>query len=99
MADQEVWDKSLRTLAALKLTTLANEWLADNDQTDRNPKKDPITEEEFARRILLTEFTKYLRAAVLPPGMRMMYVLGPCDHRGRDIEKGRRRVLCGGMQG
>ena len=57
LADQEVWDKSLRTLAAQKLTTLANEWLADNDQTDRNPKKDPITEEEFARRILLTEFT------------------------------------------
>ena len=33
------------------------EWLADNDQTDRAPEKDPITEEEFARRILITEFT------------------------------------------
>ncbi len=57
VADQETWDKSLRTLAARKLTALANEWLADNDQTDRDPEKDPITEDEFARRILLTEFT------------------------------------------
>ena len=57
VADQEVWDKSLRAMAAQKLTAQANEWLADNDQTDRDPKKDPITEDEFARRILLTEFT------------------------------------------
>jgi len=57
MADQESWDKSLRALAARKLTALANEWLADDDQTDRDPERDPITEEEFARRILLTEFS------------------------------------------
>ena len=57
LADQEVWDKSLRAMAAQKLTAQANEWLADNDQTDRAPEKDPITEDEFARRILLTEFT------------------------------------------
>ena len=57
MADQESWDKSLRAMAAQKLTRLANEWLADNDQTDRDPKKAPITEEEFARRILLSEFS------------------------------------------
>ena len=57
LAEQEVWDKALRALAARKLTALANEWLADNDQTDRDPEKDPITEEEFARRICLTEFT------------------------------------------
>ena len=57
LADQEVWDKSLRAMAAQTLTAQANEWLADNDQTDRAPEKDPITEEEFARRILLTEFT------------------------------------------
>jgi hypothetical protein len=44
-------------MAAQKLTAQANEWLADNDQTDRDPEKDPITEDEFARRILLTEFT------------------------------------------
>ena len=49
--------KSLRAMAAQKLTAQANEWLADNDQTDRDPEKDPITEDEFARRILLTEFT------------------------------------------
>ena len=57
LAEQETWDRSLRALAARKLTALANEWLADNDQTDRDPEQDPITEEEFARRILLTEFT------------------------------------------
>ena len=56
ISGQEKWDQSLRTLAAQKLTALSNEWLADNDQTDRDPKIDPITEEEFARRILLTEF-------------------------------------------
>ena len=44
LADQEVWDKSLRAMAAQTLTAQANEWLADNDQTDRAPEKDPITE-------------------------------------------------------
>ena len=57
LAEQETWDRSLRALAARKLTTQANEWLADNDRTDRDPEQDPITEEEFARRILLTEFS------------------------------------------
>ena len=38
-------DKALRDFAAKQLTSLANEWLADNDQTDRNPEKDPITED------------------------------------------------------
>ena len=57
LADQEAWDKSLRAMAAQKLTAQANEWLADNDQTNRDPEKDPITEDEFAHRILLTEFT------------------------------------------
>ena len=47
LADQEVWDKSLRAMAAQKLTAQANEWLADNDQTDREAEKDPITEDEF----------------------------------------------------
>ena len=49
--------QTVRAMAAQKLTTQANEWLADNDQTDRDPEKDPITGDEFARRILLTEFT------------------------------------------
>lgn len=57
LADQETWDKALRAMAAQKLTVRANEWLVDNDQTDRDPEKDPITEEEFAKRILLTEFS------------------------------------------
>ena len=57
LAEQETWDRSLRALAARKLTAQTNEWLADNDQADRDPEKDPITEDEFARRILLTEFT------------------------------------------
>ena len=57
LADQEAWDKSLRAMAAQKLAAQANEWLADNDQTNRDPEKDPITEDEFAHRILLTEFT------------------------------------------
>ena len=55
--DQETWDKALRGFAAKKLTSLANEWLTDNDQTDRNPEKDPITEDEFGHRIILTEFS------------------------------------------
>ena len=57
LAEQEAWDRSLRALAARKLTALANEWLADDGQTGRDPEQDPITEEEFARRILLTEFS------------------------------------------
>ena len=57
LADQETWDKALRAMAAQKLTVRANEWLADNDQTNRDPEKDPITEEEFARRIFLTDFS------------------------------------------
>lgn len=57
IADQETWDKSLRDFAAKKLTSLANDWMADNDQTDRNPKKYPITEDEFGKRLILTEFS------------------------------------------
>lgn len=55
--EQEIWDKSLRDFAAKKLTSLANDWLADNDQTDRNPEKDPITEDEFGKHLILTEFS------------------------------------------
>ena len=75
LADQEVWDKSLRAMAAQKLTAQANEWLADNDQTDRDPEKDPITGDEFARRIILTEFS-VSPAGVLPLGMRTMICSG-----------------------
>lgn len=55
--EQNLWDKSLREFAAKELTGLANDWLADNDQTDRNPEKEPITEDAFGRRLILTEFS------------------------------------------
>ena len=57
MADQEKWDESMRTLAAQQLTAMANEWLADNEEINRNPEKEPITEKEFSERILLTELS------------------------------------------
>ena len=57
VSEQVSWDVSLKQMAANKLTAQANEWLADNDQTDRKPQIEPITEDEFAQRILLTEFT------------------------------------------
>lgn len=57
VSEQVSWDASLKQMAANKLTAQANEWLADNDQTDRKPQIAPITEDEFAQRILLTEFT------------------------------------------
>ena len=87
VADQEVWDKSLRAMAAQKLTAQANEWLADNDQTDREAEKDPITEDEFARRILLTEFTVSPRRPFYRLVRGRRYVLGPCDHCGWNAEK------------
>ena len=57
VADQESWDESLRSMAARKLTSMANEWMADDENTTRDPEKDPVTEDEFAQRILLTEFS------------------------------------------
>ena len=57
LEDQESWDKSLREFASKKLTKLANEWLQDDEQTERNPAENPITEDEFGRRIILTEFS------------------------------------------
>ena len=43
-----------RELAAKNLTELANNWLSQDEENPRNPETDPITEEEFARRISLT---------------------------------------------
>lgn len=57
LADQDVWDKSLRAMAAQKLTARANEWLADDDQTVRDPEKDPISQKEFARRLRMIDLT------------------------------------------
>lgn len=57
LAAQEIWDEVLRRKAAEKLTELANEWLADDDQTNRDPENNPIDKEEFARRITLNELS------------------------------------------
>ena len=51
LADCETWDKAMRELAAKNLTELANNWLSQDEENPRNPETDPITEEEFARRI------------------------------------------------
>lgn len=55
--DQNLWDKSLREFAAKELTSLANDWQKNNNQTDQNPEKNPITEDAFGRRLILTEFS------------------------------------------
>ena len=51
-ADQKTWDKAMRGLAAQKLTELANDWLAQDDES-KHVK--PITEEAFMNRISLSE--------------------------------------------
>ena len=69
VAEQEAWDKSLRAMAAQKLTAQANEWLADNDQTDRDPEEDPITKDELPG-ASCSPSLQYLLVGVLPSGMR-----------------------------
>ena len=69
LADQEVWDKSLRAMAAQKLTAQANEWLADNDQADRDPEKTPSPRMSLPG-ASSSPSLQYLPAAVLPPGTR-----------------------------
>lgn len=54
MADSESWDKSMREFAAKELTGLANAWQADDDEKKTDV---PITEEEFAQRIALSELS------------------------------------------
>ena len=54
LADCDTWDKAMRELAAKNLTELAHNWLSQDEENPRNPETDPITEEEFARRISLT---------------------------------------------
>lgn len=54
MADRESWDKSMREFAAKKLTELANEWQANDDEKEN---ADPITEDAFAQRITLSELS------------------------------------------
>lgn len=91
VADQETWDKSLRVMAAQKLTAQANEWLADNDQTDRAPEKDPITEDEFARCIEAIEAIPeqerdYLLTVKLSRAYSNLAVLGDHGEHGTDSE-------------
>ena len=57
LADCETWDKAMRELAAKNLTGLANDWLSQDEENPRNPETDPITEEEFARRISMTSLS------------------------------------------
>lgn len=59
VGEQGDWDEVLRKFASAKLTKLANEWLADNDKTERNPEKEPITEDEFGKRMSLMEIYMY----------------------------------------
>ena len=55
VTDQETWDKAMRDFAAKNLTGPANNWLSQDEESARDPETAPITEEEFAQRILLTE--------------------------------------------
>ena len=57
LADCETWDKAMRELAAKNLTGLANDWLSQDEENPRNPATDPITEEEFDRRISMTSLS------------------------------------------
>ena len=54
---QGTWDKAMREFAAKKLTGLANDWMAQDEENSRDPETDPITEEEFARRLALSDLT------------------------------------------
>ena len=57
VVDMENWNKSMREFAANELTQLANDWLTQDEENSRDAKMNPITEEEFARRISMTELT------------------------------------------
>lgn len=52
--EQDSWDKAMRIFAAKELTSLANEWLADDEE---NEDAQPITEDTFAKRITLSEIS------------------------------------------
>lgn len=61
-SDLEEWDKKLREFAAEKLTDLANDWQDDDndyDDEDEDEEDDDesITEEDFAERICISEFS------------------------------------------
>ncbi len=54
VVEQDTWDKTMREFAAKKLTALANDWL---DEDEENNDTKPITEDEFAKRITLSEIS------------------------------------------
>lgn len=54
VTEQETWDETMREFAAKKLTALANDWLTENEGS-KDAK--PITEDEFAKRITLSEIS------------------------------------------
>lgn len=51
-ADLTEWDHRFRAYAAEKLVESANDWL--QDELEEGEKVDPITEEDFARRIVIS---------------------------------------------
>ena len=53
-------------MAAQKLTAQANEWLADNDQTDREAEKDPITEDVYKRQPYSTQDMMLVAISTIP---------------------------------
>ena len=55
LSECETWEKSMREFAAKKNTETANNWLSQDEENARDPKTNPITEEEFARRISMSE--------------------------------------------
>lgn len=54
VAEQVTWDEAMRKFAAKKLTSLANDWQAGEEE---NKDANPITEETFMKRITLSEIS------------------------------------------
>lgn len=52
LSEMEKWDQTMRVFSAKALTSLANEWMENDDENTA-----PITEEIFAERISLLELT------------------------------------------
>ena len=69
VADQEVWDKSLRAMAAQKLTAQANEWLRTMTRPTGKRRKTP-SPKMSSPGASCSPSLQYLPAAVLPPGTR-----------------------------
>lgn len=75
VAEQETWDETMREFSAKKLTALANKWLAE-DGGSKDAK--PITEEEFAKRITLSEISITSGGSFTAHYDDDEYVLGTC---------------------